>query len=61
MAAISPWGEGRTEDQPGSEQTPFCPRTTPGSLPYLGVPLEGVKSSGHQDQLGLELRGKGTT
>lgn len=49
------------EDQPGSQQTPFCPRTTPGSLPYLGVPLEGVKSSGHQDQLGLELRGKGTT
>lgn len=39
----------------------FCPPAIAEYLPYLGVPLEGIKSSGYQDQLGLELKEGGVT
>lgn len=59
VAAISPWG-----GHGGSawlHRASFCPPAIPKYLPYLGVPLEGIKSSGYQDQLGLELKEGGIT
>lgn len=50
VAAISPCGNMKLRI------LSFEPEDTPENLPYLGVSLEGIISSSHQDQLRLKLR-----